>query len=209
MHSSRFEDAVSFAAHLHRAQFRKGTQIPYLSHLFAVSSLVMEHGGGEDEIIAALLHDAIEDQGDPYPGGRPALRAEIEARFGRQVLEIVNGCTDDDGFVKADGPEGWRQRKQHYLEHLQHASDAVRLVSCADKLHNARSILADFRRNGNAVWQRFRSSDPEDHVWVLTELASRFEGNPRDLASELAWTVEQIIALHRKNGEGSGIPDHP
>lgn len=203
MHSARFEDAVAFAARLHCNQFRKGTRIPYLSHLFAVASLVMEHGGGEDEAIAALLHDAIEDQGDPYPGGRPALRAEIEVRFGRHVLQIVNGCTDDDGFVKTEGSAGWRERKQQYLHHLDEASDAVRLVSCADKLHNARSILSDYRRNGNAIWQRFRSTNPEDHFWVLTELAKRFEGNPRELAAELAWTVEQLIAIHRCHGGSS------
>lgn len=200
MHSPRFQDAIAFASHLHRAQLRKGTSIPYISHLFAVSSLVMEHGGGEDEAIAALLHDAIEDQGDPYPGGRPALRAEIEARYGARVLEIVNGCTDDDGFVKTAGAEGWRQRKRKYLEHLETAPDAVRLVSCADKVHNARSILSDYRREGPVVWKRFRSPDPADHLWVYGELAKRFAGNPRVLAEELAWTVGQLEELHRRNG---------
>ncbi len=203
MHSARFQDAVAFAGQLHQHQCRKGTQIPYVSHLFAVASLVMEHGGGEDEAIAALLHDAIEDQGDHHPGGRSGLRMEIEARYGSLVLAIVNGCTDDDGYVKSDGPESWRRRKQQYLDHLDEASDAVRLVSCADKLHNARSILVDYRRHGDRIWQRFRSANAEDHFWVLTELAQRFAGNPRELADELAWTVEQLMALHYRRKEGA------
>lgn len=202
MDSARFRDALAFATQLHRAQVRKGTQVPYISHLLAVSSLVLEHGGGEDEAIAGLLHDAIEDQGDPYPGGRQALRDEIEGRYGARVLEIVNGCTDDDGFVKVAGPDGWRERKQHYLDHLETAPDSVRLVSCADKLHNARSILSDYRREGDAVWKRFRSPDPEDHLWVYGELAKRFAGNPRVLAEELAWTVQHLVDLHRRNGAG-------
>lgn len=154
MTSRRLLSALSFAADLHSNQCRKATKIPYLSHLLAVASLVMEDGGEEEEVIAALLHDAIEDQGDTFPGGREGLRDRIRRDFGERVLEIVNACTDDEGHIKgkASTPQAeavaWKRRKDEYIAHLQNVNDpAVLRVSCADKLHNARCVLADLSKD--------------------------------------------------------------
>src|SRR6185503_9823772 len=128
--SQRFESALVFAARLHGRQLRKGTCVPYVSHLLAVASLVLEDGGDEDEAIAALLHDAVEDQ-----GGLPTLD-RIRAEFGARVADIVLGCTDADSLPKPP----WRERKERHLSHLRTAPDGVRRVSAADTLHNARAI---------------------------------------------------------------------
>jgi (p)ppGpp synthase/HD superfamily hydrolase len=136
--------AFAFAANLHASQVRKGTDIPYVSHLLGVASLVIEHGGSRDQAIAALLHDSIEDQGENYPGGAGALRARIRADFGAGVLEIVEGCTDSERVPKPP----WRERKEAYLVRLRTAPPTVRLVSCADKLHNARAIVQDLHVAG-------------------------------------------------------------
>ncbi len=143
--SERFDQALQYASQLHRTQLRKATNIPYISHLLAVTALVLEHGGDEDEAIAALLHDAVEDQ-----GGAPTREA-IRRRFGERVAEIVDGCTDTDETPKPP----WRERKEKYIAHLRMASPSVRLVTTADKLHNARSILAEYRQLGDALWNRF------------------------------------------------------
>ena len=131
----------STTAGLHANQVRKGTTVPYTAHLLGVAALVIDHGGDEDQAMAALLHDAIEDQGR---GGR--TRAEIEAKFGARVARIVEGCTDADTIPKPP----WRERKEAYLAHLGHAPIEVRRVAAADKLHNARAILVDYRHIGKA-----------------------------------------------------------
>jgi len=180
--STRFQDALVYATQLHASQTRKGTDIPYVSHLLAVASLVIEAGGTEDEAIAALLHDGPEDQ-----GGLPTLK-EIRDRFGVPVGKIVAACSDTFEKVKP----AWQQRKQAYLDHLHGAPASVRLVSCADKLHNARAILADYRRHGEALWGRFNAGR-EDILWYYGELARIFtEQGPNQLATELALVVEQL-----------------
>src|SRR5205823_14149785 len=141
----RFEEALAFAARLHAGQTRKGGAVPYVAHLLAVAAIALEHGAGEDAAVAALLHDAIEDQGGA------ATREEIRRRFGDAVVAIVDGCTDTEVVPKPP----WRGRKVAYIAHLRQASAAVRLVSAADKLHNARTILADYRVLGDGLWQRF------------------------------------------------------
>ena len=154
MLTDRFERAVLYVIELHRSQLRKGTSIPYVTHLFAVCSLVVEDGGREDEAIAALLHDGPEDQ-----GGVPVLD-EIRLRFGGDVADIVEGLSDAmplPGEAKAP----WRERKEAYLRHLDEASTAVLRVSLADKLHNARSILVDLRADGEDVWKRFNAPRAE------------------------------------------------
>jgi (p)ppGpp synthase/HD superfamily hydrolase len=181
----RFDEALVWASELHRAQQRKGTGIPYLAHLLAVSGLVLEAGGDEEQAIAALLHDAVEDQ-----GGLPRL-AEIRNRFGTRIATIVEGCTD---AVQVPKPP-WRARKQAYLDHLQQASDDVRLVSCADKLHNARCILFDFRTQGGALWSRF-TAGRDGVLWYYQSLADIFSARgPAALAAELRRTVDQLVAL--------------
>ena len=136
--AQRYGKALAYAAEKHAGQKRKGTRIPYISHPLAVASLVLEHGGGEDEVIAALLHDVAEDY-----GGQEALD-EIREKFGMGVAAIVEGCTDT---LESPKPK-WRPRKEAYVEHLRGAHRSVRLVATADKLHNARAILRDYRSDG-------------------------------------------------------------
>src|ERR671932_1999797 len=137
-YGEKFEKALLYATRLHRDQTRKGTDTPYITHLLAVAAIVGENGGTEDEVVAALLHDSPEDQ-----GGRERLK-EIRERFGDAVAEIVDGCTD----TYEDPKPAWQPRKEAYVEHVSTAPPSVRLVSAADKLHNARSILADLRAVG-------------------------------------------------------------
>ena len=161
MLTERYAEALQLAWRLHRTQVRKGTSMPYVSHLIAVSSLALEHGANEDEAIAALLHDAVEDA-----GGKPTLDM-IRIRFGDAVADIVAGCTDAYVEPKPD----WRPRKDAYLAHLANASASVRLVSASDKLHNARSILLDLRVHGPALWSRFTAGKPGSRGSTRASLA--------------------------------------
>ena len=180
--TGRFEDALVYATQLHASQVRKGTDIPYVSHLLGVASLVIEAGGTEDEAIAALLHDGPEDQ-----GGFGTLK-EIRYRFGLPVGKIVAACSDTFEEKKP----AWQKRKQAYLDHLLDATPSVRLVSCADKLHNARAILTDYRRHGEELWQRFNAGR-EDILWYYGELARIFsDRGPEQLAAQLTSVVEQL-----------------
>src|SRR5262245_22598747 len=161
--ADRFSDALVWAAALHARQRRKGTGIPYVSHLLSVCALVLEDGGDEDQAIAALLHDAVEDQ-----GGRPVLD-EIRARYGDRVAGIVEACTDADTVPKPP----WRERKEWYVGHIREATPEARRVSCADKLHNARTILADYRAVRETVWQRF-TAGREGTLWYYRALVTAF-----------------------------------
>jgi GTP pyrophosphokinase len=187
-YSERFDRALMLASELHRDQVRKGTAIPYVTHLLAVASLVGETGGNEDEVIAALLHDAVEDQGGA------ATLATIRAIFGIEVADVVAGCTDADTIPKPP----WRARKEAYLAHLPRASASVRHVSCADKLHNARCLLADLRESGSATWDRFNGGR-EGTLWYYRELVSiyRQHGAPPRLLTELERVVKAIEELER------------
>jgi GTP pyrophosphokinase len=157
--SERFTEALILASHLHAQQVRKGSTIPYISHLLAVSALVLEYGGNEDEAIAALLHDAIEDQGGD------ATRQLIRQQFGETVVAIVDGCSDTDVSPKPP----WMERKTAYIAHLRTAPPSVLLISAADKLHNVRAILNDYRTSGEAVWQRF-SGAKTGTLWYYRSL---------------------------------------
>ncbi len=186
----RFEDALVFAARLHARQIRKGSEVPYIAHLIGVASIALEYGADEDEAIAGLLHDAIEDQGGPD------AKKEIELRFGDRVAEIVEGCTDADVTPKPP----WRQRKEAYLAHIRDASASVRLVSCSDKLHNARAILKDLRIHGDALWDRFRGGK-EGTLWYYRSLADAFEEVfPSPLTEELERVVSGIEKLAKNPG---------
>ncbi len=194
MLSERFDSALLFASRLHREQTRKCSDIPYLCHLLGVASLVLEDCGSEDEAIAALLHDSIEDQGDRYPGGRDALRAAIADQFGGKVLEIVDACTDDEGYHKQEA-HAWKERKQAYIDRFATANESVRRVACADKVHNIRSILADYRVLGESLWERFRTRSRDDQFWYYGELLRVFQGtNTGRLAVELASTLSLLRA---------------
>src|SRR5258708_1066500 len=141
----RFEDALVYATQKRRGEMRKSRNVPYVAHVLSVAALVLEAGGDEDQAIAALLHDVVEDC-----GGAPVLE-EIRHEFGDRVARIVDGCTDTDEEPKPP----WRARKERYLRHLQQGGEDVRLVSLADKLHNVRSIVLDYRYLGDKVWERF------------------------------------------------------
>jgi (p)ppGpp synthase/HD superfamily hydrolase len=163
MLTDRYRDALVYAFDLHREQERKGSGVPYFAHLIGVSSLALEHGADEDGAIAALLHDAVEDQ-----GGEPVL-AEIKSRYGEGVAAIVSACTDS---VETPKPP-WRARKERYVAHLAAAAPEAQLVSACDKLYNARAILADYRVVGEALWSRF-TGGREGTLWYYRALASAF-----------------------------------
>lgn len=163
--ASRFADALTYAADLHNGQVRKGGQIPYLGHLLSVAGLVIEADGSETQAIAALLHDAAEDQ-----GGEATL-AEIEARFGQQVATIVAECSDT--FETPKPP--WRERKERYIAHLDQTSQDTILISLADKLDNARAILRDLQTHGSDLWERFNVKDPQQHLWYYRSLLAEYE----------------------------------
>lgn len=185
---SRLSKAFEFASRLHANQLRKGTNIPYIAHLLSVSALVMEAGGDEDQAIAALLHDAAEDQ-----GGRETLNL-IEKKFGERVANIVEECSDTIIIPKPP----WRQRKEAYLEHLNEASADVRLVSIADKLHNARSILRDVKQNGPSSFDKFNGGKTGT-LWYYTKLVDIFKKTETNfLIVELASTVNQIKNLAKE-----------
>jgi (p)ppGpp synthase/HD superfamily hydrolase len=183
--SYRFEQAMQVAVRLHGNQLRKGTRIPYVAHLLAVAALVLEDGGDEDQAIAALLHDAPEDQ-----GGRAALE-QIRTLFGEHVAQLVDGCTDSYDIPKPP----WRQRKENYLAHLPSVSSEVQRISLADKLHNARSILADLRLSGNAVWKRF-TGGKEGTLWYYKSLVQVFQAlDPSPMSAELSRVLLEIERL--------------
>jgi GTP pyrophosphokinase len=185
----RFDEALLHARHLHARQRRKGSGIPYIAHLLAVAALVIEHGGTEDEAIAGLLHDAIEDQGGA------ATREEIRSRFGDAVVEIVDGCTDAETVPKPP----WQARKERYIAHMAVASPSVVLVSASDKLHNARAILGDYRCIGEELWSRFTANRAQT-LWYYQALLDAYRSRtlePRTvpLVDELERVVLELTGL--------------
>jgi GTP pyrophosphokinase len=188
--TSRFISAIAYACEIHASQLRKGTQIPYISHLLGVTSIALDQGATEDEAIGALLHDAAEDGGGAYVIG------EIHARFGTAVAEIVAGYSDT--FETPKPP--WRQRKEAYIAHLASASPSIFLVSAADKIHNVRSINSDYRRVGEAVWCRF-TGGREGTLWYYRTLADTFlKLNRNRLAEELFMVVRELELLVGQSG---------
>jgi (p)ppGpp synthase/HD superfamily hydrolase len=193
----RFARAVEWSAKLHRGQSRKGAGTPYVSHPLNVAALVLEHGGSETEAIAALLHDAIEDAG--------VTRKKIRRRFGAKVARIVEGCTDVPTRGKAAAKararkrsaKNWHERKQHSLRHLDDPATptAVLRVRAADQLANARSIVADLRRNGPEVWQRFHAG-AVDQLWYHRSASLVLSRRlPGALTDELRSTVGEMERL--------------
>ena len=191
-YSERLDEAMTFAHQLHRAQRRKGSGVPYITHLLGVASLVGDHGGDEDQVIAALLHDAIEDQASQHP----ALDAQISARFGPSVLRMVLACTDAQEHPKPP----WRARKEAYLRHLRALDhdDPALLVSAADKLYNARTIARDQRLMGDAVFERFVAGK-QDTLWYYEALVEAFEAAHSAPAPTRALVAElrQVVAALR------------
>ena len=190
--SGRFAEAFSLALRLHRDQTRKraedeqdGPSVPYIAHLMSVAALVLEHGGDEDEAIAALLHDGPEDQ-----GGEETLD-EIRRQFGERVADIVEGCSDTFEMPK---PE-WRTRKERYLDHLREAdSESVFLVSVADKVHDLCSILADYRSLGDKLWDRF-TGKRNGTLWYYGALLKLYR---RKAPTRCATLVEEMERTHQE-----------
>jgi (p)ppGpp synthase/HD superfamily hydrolase len=189
--SPRFSEALVFAAQLHRSQKRKGpAEIPYISHLLIVAGTVIEYGGDEDAAIAALLHDAVEDQGGL------ATRETILRLFGPEVTEIVDGCTDTSDYPKPP----WRERKERFLARLGEAPAAVQLVVLADKLSNVRSTIRDLRLLGERVWERFRGGE-QGSLWyyrAIVEAVRPAAPNLRALQQELAGAVGELEELSQR-----------
>lgn len=190
--TERFTSAVDYARRLH-PEFRKGTHIPFMAHLLGVASLVMGEAGGpvpvtEDMVIAALLHDAVEDH-----GGTPQLR-QIEAHFGKDVARMVAGLSDT--FAEDhDKKEGWEERKTTYIARLRDEDDDVLLISIADKIYNAKSILDDYRQIGARVWERFKRG-PEQQFWYFDQLLAVFrQRNIGRIVGEFERVVAQLKEL--------------
>jgi (p)ppGpp synthase/HD superfamily hydrolase len=191
--TGRFSEAVRWASHLHADQCRKGTDIAYVSHLLAVASLVLEDGGTEEDAIAGVLHDAIEDHA--------VAEAEIRARFGGPVAELVVACTEPRGPAGEKLP--WDDRKRAYLEHLERDDLPIGVyrVSAADKLHNARSILTDLRDHGSSMFEdRGFNAGAKQQEWYYSELARILAARHPDsavtkelgrVAAELRVEIEQ------------------
>ena len=200
MLTERFDEAFRYAHGLHRAQTRKGTSIPYISHLMTVAALVVEHGGSEDQAIAGLLHDAAEDQ-----GGAKTL-AEIRATFGEVVAVIVSDCTD----TWIEPKPAWRERKESYLAALPGKPVRSLLVSLADKTHNAESILSDYREIGDSLWDRF-SGGAAGTRWYYSVLSDVFaEAMPGRLSVRLSRAVAALamsLSLLKFVGQASLVDD--
>ncbi len=192
--TDRFTDAIDYAGEIHVGT-RKGTGVPYMAHLLGVASLVLGESDHvpfpvtEDIAIAALLHDAVEDE-----GGIPRLR-DIEKKFGSNVATIVEGCTDS--FEEdANKKKPWEERKNSYIERLRNEPPRTLLVSVADKLYNARAILEDYRELGPKVWDRFKRGR-EQQLWYFRELIRTYDERCRDwrIVNELKRTVEQLTRI--------------
>ena len=183
-YSPRIVDAFAFAYELHRTQVRKGSRVPYITHLMGVAAIVGRYGGDENQFIAALLHDAVEDQ-----GGIGTLD-RIRERFGETVAAYVAGCSDSDDTPKPP----WRERKERFIEFTKTASPKQKLIIAADKLHNTRAVINDVREKGNAVWDLFKAGR-EGNLWYHDEIVSALaEGWSHPLLREL---TEEVNALHR------------
>ena len=185
--TGQFSKALVYAELKHHNQVRKGGDIPYLGHLLTVAGLVINDGGSESQAIAALLHDAVED------AGGPATLEEIKKNFGDDVARMVDECSDTDQEPKPP----WRERKQTYINHLADVGDDTLLISVADKLDNARSMLRDYHEHGPKLWERFTVKDPRDHLWYYSELlkAYRARGCSSWMVDELDRVVKELKRL--------------
>lgn len=177
--TDRFKEALIFATERHHGQHRKGMDVPYVSHLLGTCALALEAGADEDQAIAALLHDTLEDGKATYH--------EILELFGERVARIVRECSDSEAEPKPP----WRQRKEAYIAALGSHGDDTLLVSAADKLHNLRTIASDYRQEGEELWRRF---NPEaDPIWYYSELVALYRQRRSPLAAELEATLDDLL----------------
>jgi len=185
--SPRYSDALQFCFDIHLNQRRKGGTVPYVSHLLAVSALVLEYGGNEDEAIAALLHDSAEDC-----GGKPMLD-RVRMKFGQKVASIVEGCTDSLSTLPTEKEE-WRPRKDRYLAHLREADKSTLLVAACDKFHNLSNTVRDLRASGQTIWSKFNTG-PAEQVWYYTECTKIFEAADLSIADSLRRELDELVRL--------------
>lgn len=195
--SERFLAAVSLAMEVHGDTRRLGTEIPYLAHLLVVTGLVLEDGGDEDEAIAAMLHDAVEDG-----GGRPLLE-RIARSFGPRVAAIVEGCSDS---LEPEPSTPWIDRKRRYLAHLPEVTDdAILRIVIADKVHNARSIVRDYREEGHVLWERFTQKTAREQLWYYGGLLAFFERRrPGPLTEDLRIALGELSELVARDEDQHG-----
>lgn len=186
--TERFESAMAYAHQVHRNQRRKGTGIPYIAHILGVTAIAIEYGATEDEAIGALLHDAAED------GGGEAMLAEIRAQYGDAVGDIVLGCSDSLVEDPAE-KRPWLERKETYIARVIEASPSVCLVSAADKLHNVRAVLRDYRSDGEEIWARFHGGRDGTLWYYDTVSLALWRRWPSRLTEELRQAVEELLAL--------------
>jgi GTP pyrophosphokinase len=189
---SKLIDAIAYASDAHADQVRKGTTVPYLSHLLSVTAIVLEYGGDETAAVAAMLHDVVED------AGGAARLAEVSDRFGDEVAAIVVGCSDADTLPKPP----WRARKEAYIAHLSGEPAVVQLVSAADKLHNARSLLADQFEHGASLWDRFNGGR-EGTLWYYRKLVDTYTKAPPALLREL----DRVVTALEQRAAAEALPD--
>jgi (p)ppGpp synthase/HD superfamily hydrolase len=204
--TARFDDALQFAFERHRFHFRKGSRVPYLSHLMSVSALVLEHGGSEDQAIAALLHDAVEDAAT---GQGPEVLEAIGDQFGDSVRAMVAACSDS--LNAEGGKQPWRERKLAYVDGLsrpEKKSDEALLVTAADKIHNARSIARDLRSYGSVFWSTFSACE-HDLLWYYTAVEKAVTERLGDhaIVETLHRAVDELIAAG--GADRATIADEP
>jgi len=186
--TARFDEALAFTSQVHRLQARKGGAIPYMAHLLAVTALVLEYGGDEDTAIAALLHDTVEDQ------GRLPMLERVRAAFGSRIAAIVMEVSDNEGDPKPP----WKKRKQDFIDSIPRLSPEARLIALADKLHNVRSTIAEFRRVGDVVWTHFHGRR-DGTLWYYREVLSALHKNSQvtnePLLQELTRDIKELFTL--------------
>jgi len=183
----KFLEALRFAVQIHGEDLRKGTSIPYLSHLLSVCSLVLEDDGDEDEAIAALLHDTLEDHPEDV------MKADIEDRFGNRVADLVTQCTDTPPDYGGGPKAPWHERKAAYVERIRNEKYPLCRIALADKLHNTRTIVMDHRRLGNSIWARF-NANKEDQLRYQRALVEAFREAraPDHILDELDSLVREL-----------------
>ncbi len=191
----RFDEALMLAVSLHRGDVRKKKETPYLAHVLGVCALVLHDGGNEDEAIGALLHDVLEDHPEELGA------EEIETRFGSTVADIVRSCTDTPPDYEGGPKPPWRERKEHYLAELLHATLAAQRVSLADKLDNVREIIVDLRKDDPTVWCRF-TVGRDLQLWYYRGVLEVLQFNWRGgfLLSEYERTLRDLEVLAAETG---------
>jgi (p)ppGpp synthase/HD superfamily hydrolase len=181
------DKAFAYARKIHNNQKRNRTTIPYLSHLMSVSALVMEHGGNEEQAIAALLHDTLEDGGDA-----DKISKEIQHMFGDKVLSMVRELSDTEEQPKPP----WKERKETYIAHIEEISDDALVVSMCDKLHNLKTIVWDFHVIGDEIFERFKGKK-EGTIWYYTTLTEKYkkilETRPNVQLSRIVFELEGLL----------------